>query len=140
MLHIKARLAAVLGSALVAAALTLSPSPAMASASNCQAIHPDSLFMCESITGSGLFIKTMSAHASNTALYTVMNVHIELTGPKGHILNCAQVNIPDGGSTPTCTWSPNSNRAAGNYCAILWQKNSSTNYSELDHICIDVHT
>jgi hypothetical protein len=67
------------------------------------------------------------------------NIHIEISGPHGAIKNCGQVNL-GGGATTTCTWSPNANETAGNYCTDTWQYNPSTKkYTDRGHACVNVH-
>jgi hypothetical protein len=136
----KARLSAAAGAALLATAIALWASPAMASATNCNQPMPLSVQECTAISGSGLHINSMSGWANSYQAYVIPNVHIELEGPNGLIKNCSQHNVPIGGSTPVCTWSPNHNEKAGLYCSTAWEHPSGGGYVKIASVCVDVHS
>jgi hypothetical protein len=137
MSFLKARLVSALAAVLLAtAAFALSAGPAMASATNCSA------FECTKVHGTGLHIDYLSGwlDLTNWCCAGPIKIHIELYGPKGHIKNCPQYTGDDySGPGPTCTWSPNSNEPAGNYCSRAWQYNGGGNYSIFDYECVNVH-
>jgi hypothetical protein len=95
---------------------------------------------CVTVNGSGLHITSMVGSFQNNTHNGFLNIHIELTGPKGLIKNCPQVSDVYVGQTITCTWSPNDNRAAGNYCSTTWQNNGGGNFTNLGEACVDVHS
>jgi len=133
MIKFAARIAAVAGAALLAASFGLPAQLAHASQQVCaQSVDLDS---CNDVTGSGLHITSMVATVYNEG-DTADGIHIELSGPNGLIKNCAQVNIGGGGTT-SCSWDPNANETAGNYCSDTWQDVSGT-YTDRGHACVDV--
>jgi hypothetical protein len=138
------RTAAALGAAvLMTGTLALSASPAMASAGACGggAFGYPYYAVCTDVSGSGLHINYLSGQFFNHYIDSgVNNVHIQLYGPNGTIKNCGQVNVGAQGNGPTCTWSPNSNEPAGDYCGRAWQWLGGSDYQELAEECIDVHT
>jgi len=160
MLSFRTKIGAAAGVALLVALFALPSSVAMAgtsasarsghpvgrasinpdSASTCNPNPFDPVSECTSVTGSGLHIDTLAGYADNNQTVTIPRVHIELYGPKGLIKNCADANLGPLDTTATCKWSPNDDRAAGDYCSEAWEEVSSGNYSKLGVDCIDVHS
>ena len=134
MIKFAARIAAVAGAALLAASFALPGQLAYASAQSCtQSVD---LHSCDAINGSGLHINSQTGTVINESGSAANGIHIELSGPHGLIKNCAQVNIGGGGTT-SCTWSPNANETAGNYCSDTWQ-DVSGKFTDRGHACVDV--
>jgi hypothetical protein len=130
------RLGMAAGAALLATAFVLPSSPAMASGRSCQLVG--ALDSCVSVNGSGLHINYVQGSVQNIRGSVQTNIHIEISGPRGAIKNCAQTNI-QGLATINCTWSPNATEPAGNYCTTTW-KYSNGAYSDQGHACVDVHS
>jgi hypothetical protein len=138
MLTLMARLGTIIAAALLAMAFALPMSAAMASGRSCQQEANGPLDTCADLNGSGLHINYLQGSVYNERIGNQPNVHIELTGPRGLIKNCASTTVPSGG-TIYCTWSPNANEPAGNYCVTSWQYESGS-YIERGHACVDVHS
>jgi hypothetical protein len=136
MLKSVARLGTAAGATLLATAFVLPASPAMASGRSCQVVG--ALDTCDSVNGSGLHVNYVQGSVQNTHGSVQTNIHIELSGPRGLIKNCAQTNI-QGLATIYCKWSPNANEPAGQYCTTTW-KYANGSYSEQGHACVDVHS
>jgi hypothetical protein len=139
MTSFKARLVAAVGAAFLAMVFVSPASPAMASAKSCAPEPNGHLQTCVYVNGSGLHINYMQGSVYNDiGAITASNVHIELTGPNGHFIkNCAQTNI-NPGQTIYCTWSPNANEPAGNYCATSWQLQPGGGYLSRGRPCVGV--
>jgi hypothetical protein len=142
MLSNKVRLVAALGFAIaLAAGLSLSASPAMASATKCMdgsGIIGDE---CTYINGSGSYVDYMQGVFYNGGYITEYNIHIELVWPSGALIkNCKQVNVLAGTGTPVCQWSPYHSEPTGYYCSRAWEELSSNNYKMVAKACVDVHT
>jgi len=142
MLTLKAGLGTIIGAAigavLLAMACVLQASPAMASATACQQENGTGpLFTCDAVNGGGLHINYVQGSVYNMRTGTQTHVHIEITGPRGHIKNCADSSIPSLG-TIYCKWAPNANEPAGNYCVTAWQYIAGRYYNH-GHACIGVH-
>jgi hypothetical protein len=119
------------------AAFSVSASPAMAT--EIQSCRLGSLEMGSCtflIYPNNTVIDYLQGEGYNGNPITMDNMHIELTGPRGHILNCPQVNIGPYGTTPICQWSPFDARAPGSYCSILWYEESPTDYIEYSSACV----
>src|ERR1022692_1088272 len=126
MLSAKVRLGAALGFAIaLAAGLSLSASPAMASTTKCMAGSGVTGDECTYINGGGSYVDYMQGVFGNGGYITIYNIHIELVGPKGFIKNCKQVNVRAGTDTPVCQWSPYSSEPLGTYCSYAWEELSS---------------
>jgi len=145
---VKLCLAAPLAGALLLAVASAAPAsaalarPAVArvitSQSNCNNNPLEFVEECTSVNGSGLHINSLSGVAHNLTI-PIPNVHIELYGPRGLIKNCpAQLLFL---TSPTCTWSPNANEPAGDYCSAAWEAPTSpgSTYKELNVECVGVH-
>jgi hypothetical protein len=79
--------------------------------------------ICVTASHSHRHIYFVIGWAINNTGATFHDMHIELTGPRGHIKNCRQwATIRNGQSVPGCTWKPNHREPSGNYCTVLWQK------------------
>jgi hypothetical protein len=137
MLSFKTRLAAAVGAAFLVSAFMLPASSAMATGQSC-ATSGGPFYTCSYVNGTGLHINYMQGSVLNQRTSTWTNVHIELSGPRGLIQNCAQTNIA-GGQTIYCRWSPNANEPAGNYCVDAWRLSSGT-YVNMGHACLAVHS
>lgn len=135
-----AKLVTVTGAVLLAAALALLPAhSALATGQGC-AISVN-LQTCSYVNGTGLHINYQRGTATNLAGGAQRYIHIQLSGPRGTIKNCPEVGSLGTGQSATCTWSPNANEPAGNYCADTWQRNPSTGkYTNRGHACINVHS
>jgi hypothetical protein len=101
---------------------------------------------CVWVYGSGLHIDSVQIAFTQSVLDPhFWTAHIEIVGPKGFIKNCADFSTIPGYNDNEfnhvigCTWAPNHNEPAGNYCGITWAKQSRTNYRNLDEACLDVH-
>jgi len=130
--------AAVIGGSLVAAAIVLPASPAMASGRSCQYEEAQEGNTCVDVTGSGLHVDSVEGSFVNLLSGSQDDIHIELSGPKGLIKNCAQTNVSSE-ETITCTWSPNATETAGDYCSTTWHYADGT-YNSLGKACLDVHS
>jgi hypothetical protein len=136
MIKFTARIVVVAGAALLVAAFGLPTYSAHASGQSCQ--ESVNLDTCDYVNGSGLHVNYVRGTTQNLAASVQHNLHLEISGPHGLIKNCAQVNL-GGGATMTCTWSPNANEPAGNYCTDLWQY-SGGRYTDRGHACVNVHS
>ena len=134
----KIRFAAIVGGALLATAFVLPTSSAMASGRSCQLEAGSLGDSCVAVSGSGLHVNSVTGSYSNLTASLKSNVHIQLTGPQGVIKNCGQTNVA-GNTTTNCTWSPNANEPAGNYCTTTWQYGGGT-YTDIGHACVGVHS
>ena len=142
MLALKARLGvtigATIGAALLAMAFVLPAGSAMASAGSCQQENGTGpLYTCVYVNGGGLHINDVQGSVYNTRSGNQTHVHIEITGPHGVIKNCVDSTIPSLG-TIYCTWSPNANEPAGNYCVTAWQYVAGHSDNR-GHVCVGVH-
>ena len=142
MLALKARLGvtigATIGAALLAMAFVLPAGSAMASAGSCQQENGTGpLYTCVYVNGGGLHINDVQGSVYNTRSGNQTHVHIEITGPHGVIKNCVDSTIPSLG-TIYCTWSPNANEVAGNYCVTAWQYVAGHYYNR-GNVCVGVH-
>jgi len=142
MLALKARLGATIGAtigaALLAMAFVLPVGSAMASAGSCQQENGTGpLFTCVYVSGGGLHINYVEGSVYNMRSGNQTHVHIEITGPHGVIKNCVDSTIPSLG-TIYCTWSPNANEVAGNYCVTAWQYVAG-HYDNRGNVCVGVH-
>lgn len=139
MLTLTARLGTIIAAALLATAFALPMSAAMASGKSCAQEPNGPLYTCAYVNGSGLHINYDQGSVYNERTGNQYNVHIQLTWPSGAtIKNCASTTVPSGG-TIYCTWSPNANEPAGNYCTTSWQYVSGT-YYQRGHACVGVHS
>jgi hypothetical protein len=159
MLSLKPRLGAVLGAAFLASAFAIAMSASAgaataqakphvqvhmpmipASATGCNENALNLVDQCTHVSGSGLHINSLSGWASHNwfDLLDYPQVHEELYGPHGHIKNCWVGDFPPGMTTPTCTWSPNANETAGNYCSRTWSLEGVT-LKLLASECVNVH-
>jgi hypothetical protein len=136
MMKIMRRLGMAAGAALVALAFVLPTSPAMASGTSCTNRSP--YYTCDYVNGSGLHVNYVQGNLHNTSGGTITQVHLEISGPRGPIKNCAQTNI-SGNATIYCTWSPNANEPSGNYCTTTW-KYANGSYNNQGTACVDVHS
>lgn len=97
---------------------------------------------CTTVTGSGLYIDSISGVTFSNVVYTLDDLHIEIYGPQGHIFNCAQFNLGGGGKSEPCLWvNPDGGslkEPAGDYCSRVWQYNGS-GYTVLSAECVNVH-
>lgn len=127
----------ILGMVIVvsAAILTISALPAVAETvtqSNYSINVEDLVEQHASLTSNGTHIYSLSGWAENlpeSINQSFPDAHIELYGPNGLIKNCASVaQWASGEWLPTCTWSPNDTRAAGNYCSRSWSYIGTTWY------------
>ena len=142
MLALKARLGvtigATIGAALLAMAFVLPAGSAMASAGSCQQENGTGpLYTCVYVSGGGLHINYVEGSVYNMRSGNQTHVHIEITGPHGVIKNCVDSTIPSLG-TIYCTWSPNANEVAGNYCVTAWQYVAGHYYNR-GNVCVGVH-
>jgi hypothetical protein len=136
MLKLTAQLGTIIAAAMLAIALALPTSSAMASGKSCQLYGP--LYTCIYVNGSGLHINYIQGSVYNERAGNQYNVHIQLTWPSGAtIKNCASTTVPSLG-TIYCTWSPNANEPGGNYCTHTWQYIGG-HYYEHGRACLDVH-
>ena len=140
MFGLKARLGITLGAGILAAGFfaVLPANQALASGQSCQPKANTNLTTCSYVNGSGLHVNYVQGSVNNGGVGDQTNVHIELTGPHGLIKNCATTTV---GSLDTiyCTWSPNANETAGDYCATAWQLLSGKQ-QENGYACLDVHS
>lgn len=111
------------------------------------ACNPDILEVvseCTVVTGTGLYVDSIGGQTFSNVVYTLDDLHIEIYGPKGHIANCPQFNLPGGGVSEPCVWvNPHGNsikEPAGDYCSRVWQYDGDGHYSVLSAECIDVHS
>lgn len=135
----KAKIGVALGAAVIGAGVLIPTSPAYASDSNCQTLNL--IKACIYITGSGDHISSIVGKAYNTYVLTEDNIHTELVYPNGSLIaNSATVNIPEDqwGAEVDTYFNYNNNEPTGNYCAIIWQRNSSGGYDELSVACAPV--
>ncbi len=142
MLALKARLGvtigATIGAALLAMAFVLPAGSAMASAGSCQQENGTGpLYTCVYVSGGGLHVNYVEGSVYNMRSGNQTHVHIEITGPHGLIKNCVDSTIPSLG-TIYCTWSPNANEVAGNYCVTAWQYVAG-HYDNRGNVCVGVH-
>jgi hypothetical protein len=134
-LSIRAGLVAAV--AMLAVAFIVPATSAMAS-SAC-ASPTDSLSTCVQVFNQNLYITSVQGWAYETASAGAYgNVHIELSGPKGLIKNCAAVTVPNGGATPRCEWSPHADEKEGSYCATAWRETSPGYYQNMGEACRSV--
>jgi hypothetical protein len=141
MLSSKVRLGAALGFAItLAAGLSLSASPAMASAKYClEATSGVAGAECTYINGVGNQVNYMQGVFINGGYITIYRIHIELVGPNGaFIKNCKQVNVLAGTETPVCQWSPDGPEYFGSYCSRAWEELSANNYRLVAKACVGV--
>jgi hypothetical protein len=132
--------AAVIGGSLVAAAIVLPASPAMASGTSCQYEEAQEGNTCVAVTGSGLHVDSVKGSFVNLLAGNQDDIHIELTGPNGKFIkNCAQTNVTSE-ETITCTWSPNAPETGGNYCSTTWHNDGDGDYTSYGKACVDVHS
>src|SRR6266705_228699 len=121
MLTFKLRPGIIIAAMLLAMVFAVPSSAAWASAKSCQQEANGPLLTCAYVNGSGLHINYLRGSVFNGGTRDQTNVHIQLTRPSGAtIKNCASATIAPG-HTINCTWSPNANEPAGNYCANSWQ-------------------
>lgn len=159
MFSLRVRVGAVAGAVLLTMVFVLPASAAMAGTSvsvrsgnhvSSASVRPDTdsgcnpdpvaeATACAAVIGAGLHIDTLRGWAISNVDVTIKDIHIELYGPKGHIKNCPEANLPGFGTTATCAWDPNDTRAAGDYCSRLWQLQSS-GFVALSTECIGVHS
>jgi hypothetical protein len=142
-MKIRYRLAAIASAVALAGAgaLLTGQGVAYASAQNCGTNVANLVTECTAVNGSGLHINSLSGWATHlwADLLSYPSVHVELYGPAGHIKNCATISdFSPGMTTPTCTWSPNANKKAGNYCSRTWSL-IGTKWEILATECIYVH-
>jgi hypothetical protein len=112
------------------------------------AFHTEQIYECGKVVGGGLHIGHLEGWVYEPYSFEgpLAHVHIELQkiikGKTYHIKNCPAQTIPGGGSTSHCTWSPNSNEAAGQYCAIGWQYLPwyETYWQMSAAACVNVHS
>lgn len=131
------RLGFTIGAMVLAASFSVFPAQqALASARSCAGISRP-FDVCVKVNGSGLHVNSVVGSVYNAGTGTQRHVHIELSGPRGVIKNCAARTI---GPLQTiyCTWSPNANEPAGNYCATGWQY-ASGKYHNVGKPCVDLH-
>jgi hypothetical protein len=72
------------------------------------------------VIGGGLHVDYTYGYIINFTKGTFNYIHIELSGPKGILKNCAQVNLASDDATG-CKWAPNANEPAGEYCSTVWE-------------------
>ncbi len=140
MFGLKARLGITMGVAVLAAGFAVLPANhALASGGSCQPEANGNLVTCVYVSGSGLHVNYVQGSVNNGGVGDQLKVHIELTGPHGLIKNCPSTTV---GSLDTiyCTWPPNANETAGNYCATSWQLLPNGKQHEQGHACLDVHS
>lgn len=148
MFSLKKVLAGALGAGLVIVIVSLPASSAVASSAvaspNAVSVcHPGTLSFpqpCISVTGSGLYIGTLSGWDNNSTGTSWPNLHIELTGPNGLIKNCPEFNLQVGRGSPVCSWSPNHNEPAGTYGQTTWMRTGTNSYRKLTGITVGVHS
>jgi hypothetical protein len=129
--------AAVAGAASVAA---LPVSTAYASTGNVCGTTSVGWQVCINITGSGLHVDSIKGWVHNGTGIRWSGLHIELTGPHGHIKNCAVFALSNNQNSPNCTWSPNANEASGSYCTTLWWEFQPGYYDNEGTKCAGVHS
>jgi hypothetical protein len=137
MFRLSASIGMTIGAAVLAVGFIVLPANhALASGRSCQTFR--SFQTCDNVNGSGLHVNYVQGSLYNGFSDTQPNVHIQISGPKGTLRNCAATSI-NPLQTIYCTWSPNSNEPTGNYCTTSWQYVSGS-YVDIGHACVDVHS
>jgi hypothetical protein len=125
--------AAIIAASVVLTSMFVLPSTAALAGESCSG---GSLSACVQTFNQNLYITSVQGWAyepGDNGQYK--NVHIELTGPKGLIKNCAAVTVASGGSTPRCEWTPKADEAEGSYCATAWWEKSAGDYQDMGEAC-----
>ena len=138
MFRLRARLGITVGVVVLAVGFAVLPAhKALASGSSCGGISRP-FQVCVNVNGGGLHVNYVQGSVHNAGTGTQPHVHIEISGPRGLIKNCADTSI-NPLQTIYCTWSPNANEPAGNYCATGWQF-ASGGYVDIGEGCVGVHS
>jgi len=132
----KSRLAIVAGVALLASAIAMPATTALASGQTC---NESSLTTCVYVEGSGLYVDYAQGWATDNTAFTYNNLHIEIEGPAGLLQNCGTFSLSYGQTSPSCFWERNGDVEAGNYCATLWYYTNGEYYN-MGTPCVDVHS
>jgi hypothetical protein len=128
---------AMAGALAVGGLCIASATPALASASTCENVFFPNYYLCENLSGAGLYINYLHAAATYQETGSV-SIHIEIWGPSGTIKNCSEITIKDN-QTATCQWTPQNNKPAGSYGFTVWRK-LSNGWGDDGDISVYVHS
>lgn len=147
---------AMVGTAVLAAAVALPASAAVAGttasprsvAASAASVRPDTATECNpnpltvvdectTVVGTGTYVDSISGQTFSNVITDLDNIHIEIYGPGGKIKRCNNFNLGAYGVSPSCLWvnpHPHVHVTTGNYCSRAI--NSSGSY--LSSECVDV--